>query len=285
MDENIAVEDFRDYNLIRQFLLHRLDPASSEEVDERFFREPQFKEWVLLTEEEIMEDYLLERLSSDDRLRVQKYLLSSPQQIQKLYSIKEIVQTVNHLTPDESLKAGTSKKGIFQTLKDFYAAYSKPLVFGLSLMLIIGFSLAIYFLSVSNPLLSEALLKKIDVLNHENESPENSPSSVFELSRASSRGNTQNNRVLIKPEYKIVEFRLAVDQNQYQSYQVTLNKFNSPALATVKLLQLSQKDGAAYLRIKFPVEVFEKGFYQINVSGIAGDNVEELGTYGFEIFE
>lgn len=285
MDENIVIEDFSDYNLIRKFLLHQLDSASSEEVEERFFHEPQFKECVLLTEEEIMEDYLLERLSSDDRLRVQKYLLSSPQQIQKLDSIKELVQTVNHFTPDESLKTETSKKGIFQTLKDFYAAYSKPLVFGLSLILIISFSLGIYFLSGSSPSLSEALLKKIETLNLENESPENASSSVFELSRVSARGNTQNHRVLIKPEYRIVEFRLAVDQNQYQSYQATLNKFNSPPLTTVKSLQLSQKDGAAYLRIKFPAEVFEKGFYQINVSGIADDNVEELGTYGFEVFE
>jgi hypothetical protein len=285
MDENIVIEDFSDYNLIRKFLLHQLDPVSREEVEERFFHEPQFKEWVLLIEEEIMEDYLLERLSSDDRLRVQKYLLSSPQQIQKLYSIKEIVQTVNHLSPDESLKTETSKKGIFQTIRDFYTASSKPLVFGSSLILIISFSLVISFLSERSPSLNEALLKKIETFNREKDSPENASSSVFELSRVSARGNTQNNRVFIKPGDRIVEFRLAIDQNQYQSYQATFNKFNSPPITTVKSLQLSQKDGATYLRIKFPVEVFEKGFYQINVSGIADGNVEELGTYGFEVFE
>jgi hypothetical protein len=286
MSKNLGIEDFGDNNLIRKFLLHQLDPISSEEVEERFFQEPEFKELVLMTEEEIMDDYLLERLSSDDRVRVQKYLLSSSHQLQKLHAIKEVVQTLNHFPSDEPLKPVTNKKGLFKTLKDFYKTSSKPLVFG-SALLIICFSLiiTIFFLRGRNDslLLNAALLKKIELLNHENDSPENASSSVFELSRASRGADAQNNRIFIKLEDKIIEYHLAVAENQYQSYQVNLSKFNSPPLVTIKSLQLSKKNGATFLRVKFPAEVFENGFYQINVAGVAGENVEELGTVSFEV--
>jgi len=288
MDENIKIEDFGDYNLIRKFLLHQLDPVSSEDVEERFFCEPQFKELVLMTEEEIMEDYLLEKLSSDDRLRVQKYLLSSRQQQQKLHSINEVVQSVNHLSRDESLTPETDKKGFIETLKGFYTTFSKPLVFG-SVLLIICLSLVIaFFLSGKNTssLLNATLVKKIETLNRENnDSPENTSPSIFEISQTSVRGaDAPNNRVYIKPEDKIIEYRMAIAQNQYRSYQAALSKFNSQPLVTVKALQLSEKNGATFLRVKFPAEVFEKGYYQINVGGTTGESVEELGTFSFEVF-
>ena len=59
MDEN-TIENFNDYKLIRKFLLHQLDRDSCAKVEERFFCEPGFKEFALIAEDELMEDYVLE---------------------------------------------------------------------------------------------------------------------------------------------------------------------------------------------------------------------------------
>ncbi|MCD9186033.1 MAG: hypothetical protein LUM44_06350 [Pyrinomonadaceae bacterium] len=282
MNENTK-EDFSEYDLIRQFLLHQLAPASSAKIEERFFCEPEFKEFVLLTEEELMEDYVLEKLSFDERLRVQKYLLSTKPQQEKLQSITEMVHAVKPIPPKSS-----SEKTLIK--EPWYASgfFSKYYAFAAVLLLICVSVVAVFLLNRRNPSssLNAALLEKIEILNRENAvTPENVSSAIFEISRISERSPStgQNNRVFIKADDEIIEFHLAIPANEYKTYRAVLNKFNSPPLATIKNLSLSQKDGLSFLRVKYPAKTFEKGYYEIHVSGIESEKTEDLGTFNFEV--
>jgi hypothetical protein len=280
MDEN-KLENFNDYNLIRDFLLHRLDPTSSMEVEERFFCEPQFDKFVLIVEEELMEDYAMGNLTSDERSRVRQYLLTTEQQREKLRSINQIRQTVNDF-PDES----SNKKTLLETLQAAFAFLLKPYVFGAVLLLIFSGILIFYLLNRNNPSssLDAALLKKIEILNR-GDAPENASLKVFEISRVSGRSLSvsPNNRFYIKPDDKIIEFQLAISDTQYKSYQATLNQFNSPPLVTIKDLALFQKNGLSFLKVKLPAEIFKKGYYEINITGVTDEKSVELGTFSFEI--
>lgn len=283
MNKEAENKELDEYNLIRMFLLHRLDKESSEQLEEKFFCDSEFKEKVLITEEEILEDYVLKNLLPEDYARVQKYLLTSLAQMKKLHSVEEVVYCVKTFSGDFSESVEIT--GVVKEKSSaFFAFFSNQAVLA-AILLVACLSIGTFlFLNRENrhSSLNTDLIRKTEIINQSNESFENT--AVFQLLSVVTRGDgNDTNQIFIKPPDKIIECDLVITQTQNKIYQASLSKFNSDPLVTVKPITSTEKNGAVILIVKFPAEVFESGYYQIKVFDISGDNIEEVEVFSFEV--
>jgi anti-sigma-K factor RskA len=77
-------EPHEEQRYARKFLLGYLDEGDRQIVAERLTTDADYLELVLQAENELMEDYLGDQLSEEDRKRFDKYVLTNPQQVDQL---------------------------------------------------------------------------------------------------------------------------------------------------------------------------------------------------------
>ena len=82
----------RDKTEVRDYLLGRLAEADEEQIELRLLSDPAFGEEVDTVADEITDDYLNDQLSDDERERVEKYFLSSPERQHKLEFAAELLR-------------------------------------------------------------------------------------------------------------------------------------------------------------------------------------------------
>ncbi len=69
---------------LRAFLLRELGDVESEALEERLMQEDGFIELLRDTENDLLDDYACGRLSKEDRASVERYLLGTPEALQRL---------------------------------------------------------------------------------------------------------------------------------------------------------------------------------------------------------
>src|SRR5436305_10569116 len=69
---------------LRQYLLGDLTGEARQRVEQRLLTEPDFLEELLLGEEELVDDYVGDELSGDERLKFERHFLSTPERRRQL---------------------------------------------------------------------------------------------------------------------------------------------------------------------------------------------------------
>src|SRR5436305_7457558 len=69
---------------LRQYLLGDLTGEARQRVEQRLLTEPDFLEEPLLGEEELVDDYVGDGLSGDERLKFERHFLSTPERRRQL---------------------------------------------------------------------------------------------------------------------------------------------------------------------------------------------------------
>jgi len=77
-------QNLTEVNLIRSYLLGDLLENEQDALEKRLLIEPELYEASLMVEDELLDDYVMERLSESDRLKVEDGLLSCEQLQRKL---------------------------------------------------------------------------------------------------------------------------------------------------------------------------------------------------------
>lgn len=90
--------------LMTQYLLGRLSEEERAQVEQEFFANNEYFEELLSVEDALIDRYLLGDLSSDDREAFEGFLRSSPHQWQELGLARDLIDTV-------SKKSSSKKKG------------------------------------------------------------------------------------------------------------------------------------------------------------------------------
>ena len=78
---------------LRKYLLGRLDDSGEEQVERRLLSDGEFFEEYELIEDELIDQYVQQRLSDEERVLFEKHLLQSPQQQQKLAFARALNET------------------------------------------------------------------------------------------------------------------------------------------------------------------------------------------------
>src|SRR5437588_796289 len=80
----------KDEALIRRFLLDELTEDERQQIEELFITDGDYRERVLIAEDDLIEDYLEGALSAAERERFLSHYLITPQQRRKLRIAKSI---------------------------------------------------------------------------------------------------------------------------------------------------------------------------------------------------
>src|ERR1044071_1921635 len=89
---------------IKKYLLGGADDAGRERFEKRVIADLDYKDVVLMVEDELMEDFLADRLSQGERRDFVKHLLATPQQRQRLEELRALHDYFRH---PSALKAKT----------------------------------------------------------------------------------------------------------------------------------------------------------------------------------
>ena len=69
---------------LRLYLLGRLDDRTAEALEKQFLLQDEIFEELLAAEEDLIEDYLAEALTAEDRGALEKHFLSTPERLDQL---------------------------------------------------------------------------------------------------------------------------------------------------------------------------------------------------------
>jgi hypothetical protein len=82
--------------VLTDYLLGKLDEASSDAIEQRYFVSPEALDEITAIEEQLFEDYAAGRLQADDRLRFEQRFLKTEEDQGRLHFIRSLADWTRH---------------------------------------------------------------------------------------------------------------------------------------------------------------------------------------------
>lgn len=109
--------------LIEQYLLGGLPPHEQEQVESRYFADPEFLERMDAIEEELIEDYTRGALSQEKARQIEQQLLSSPYQQQKVRFTRTLLRAAEE-TSNGLAQPEATRESWWQAIESFFRSWS-----------------------------------------------------------------------------------------------------------------------------------------------------------------
>lgn len=270
----------------RQFLLGYLSEAERETMEERL-AEPDYLELVFKTENDLMEDYIDNQLSEDERRRFEKYVLTNERQVsqlnlsRKLRAIARVHAAANSppVVPEIIPAISNSKKS-----PDDWGF--KILIAAVVLLAICATAALIFWWNRSSqPSLSDELIR-LNTQQTLSTEAINKGFIIGPLKEGLGREDQENKKYSIPKAEKIVQLRLQIGAAPYSTFQAVLQTADGNQIRTLSDLKARNINSENVVLVYLPANVLTRGDYQIRLSGLAPNNqAVYLGRYTFRIFE
>jgi len=269
---------------IRRYLLGELSDSEREQVEQRLITDGDYKEEVLMVEEELLEDYLAGLLIPQERELFHKNYLSAPLQKQKL----RIAQALDKYLVQTSVQTPKTVSGQ-SWIEWFWNALHLP--HGLMQLSWVVLILVVVLAGawwVVKTLRSEGNEIQADLIRL------NGPqSSVLApglsvatgvLSPLSMRENGRSVTVTITGETQVVQLRIPQPSRQQGSYEAVLKDNNGREVTRISEISIRSVDNMATIVLQFPAKIFQAGDYVITLTQLnSGSSGEGIGDYSFRI--
>lgn len=288
---------FPDRNVVRQYLLGRLDDqkAQEDELSEAILLNDDLSEMVEAIEDEIIEDYLDDTLDSTDKKAVNEYFLRSPARKEALQFARLLRHHFNTKTGDVVKTGAVTATAVGQNVvygeadvRSAVARRSHFMLYGqFAVVIVLSISGLIYVSAVrkgqtriegelaQERKYSAALVKEMQVL----QPPIVSLTLVSDRSRSAS---TQLAHVQIKPSTQRIIVDIALQDGSAGPYDVRLETKSGRGSAwSARLLPLVSASGDARLVFDVPAQGIESGIYSFVVSS-SGPGGGALKYYDFQ---
>jgi len=263
----------QEQQLVKRYLLHDLPENEREQFEERVITDPEFQEITALIEDELVDDYIGNRLSPDERERFRRYYLITTQHLEKFQIaslLSEKAQTeIPELIPIEANKTISRPPFILQWSR-------RALVAGaVGLVIFVGFFawLGVWLAKDDRT----ALEKEIIELNRNKTGAADLTVKLTPVNRA----RQESQIIILKAGVKDVELELTPLPAKYNHCEFRLKVTGGPEIFAVPCL-LPEPGNALTLRI--PARVLPHQDYQLSLSGSrdAGPP-EEIENYSFRV--
>jgi hypothetical protein len=264
--------------LMRQFLLGKVDEEVRQRIESLFMTDAETKERILAVEQELIDDYLDNRLSSEDRELFLQLHGATPAQQRRLRiakSINDWIDTSNDwVDPSTEQSRPAPTVSIWRRLRERFTL--RPIVVIPAVATaILAIVLAILWL---NARLDQQDQQRAPVnqtiARPSDRSPQDQVASLT-LSPVAPRSGDSSNELLKRSDVQIVELRLVWIQDvRYPAYRAVIRRVSDEnPLPSIDLTP--EADGT--LLIKLPARVLTGGDYRIELTGIGPDGT----TTGF----
>jgi len=257
--------------LVREFLLGRLDDDARERVESLFLTDPLTRERVLVIEQDLIEDYLEDNLSQQDKKTfVSRYAQTDEQQRQLKItrSIKD--WAAKEARTPQPVVATVSTQGQLRPRLRVKPAF----VFSIALAVVIAIVLAIVWLNSQREQRKHfAAEQELAQLNAPASLREVPPQMISqELRPVTVRNVEPQTKVNPLPGIRIVELRLPwIQKERYPTYEAEIRRLDGHESFTIRNLE-AESDGQNLIRVRLPTHILSRGQYQVHLRGIAGDH-------------
>lgn len=276
----------RERLLIRQYLLGELDDLEREQLEERVITNPDYKEEVLIMEEELLEDFVNGALSSRELESFNRMYSSSPAKQRKV----KIAQALNrYATEHSAVVPPLVQKSWARSLIELFSTRSRFHQLSLAALitiLVIGGSLLIYWLISHKWSADHDALLRLNRPGSELLQPDSSVVSVPlpPLLFRGEGGETKN--ITITRQTSTVQLRLPEPSGGSDSFRATLKKADGAQVFELKDLRSRQIDRYSVLVLQIPARMLLPQDYQLEISERRPDGTyEKPSTYYLHVTE
>lgn len=271
----------REHGLIRQYLLGELDEERCEQLERRVISDSNYKQEVLITEGELLDEFVSGGLSPQDRELFLRHFLASPVQRRKLETAKALhAYAANHRTPAQPAVAegGWLKNlfALFRSRNHFLQFVSAAALF----LLLAGSAALIYWIisSQQRPYYDELL--GLNQVSNPILEPGSSVASVS-LSPVLLRGSADVKTIVVTDETSVLQLRMPIAKADAK-YRVILKENGGAQIFKLDDLSPRQVGSNAILVLQVPLKMLTATEYAVEVleNGAAADSTT---VYAFRI--
>lgn len=272
--------------LLRAFLLGNIADDERERIENLFLTDSQERERILSAEQDLIEDYLEDNLTPEDKQKFIGLYAQTPEQQQKLKISKSIKDWAIRETAALPQATGTTVS-IWNRLRAW--SWLKPVfVIPVAVATMIAIVVAVVWLNSRERTRRHlAIQQELAQLNTPASLRETLPGTVSRgLSPGAVRGAEQQTEIKKSADVRFVELHLSWVQNQrYPSYQAEIKRVGNDESFTIPNLQ-GGTDRAYAVRLRVLASQLDQGQYQIRLSGINSDGTSGIAEeYFFTVTE
>jgi hypothetical protein len=262
----------------RQYLLGNLPPKNLAELEVRLLADKGSYEALLVAEDELIDEYLADRLSRAERESFESHFLITPERRQKL-SFSRAFRKYVKLNEVAYQEKGTTKSERRNSLvQKRWSAKSFLPSWANNRHRVLAFSLA------------AALVFAASWLVFRNRSSETTvhrqPQNIVKVAliSGSTRGNGAIQKVLVTPSVDSVQLEIELARNEYKSYSAELLTPENSSLMTRDGIRPEETNGHGIVYLILPAQILRLGDYQVRLDGIAESGVKEpVDNYRFRV--
>ena len=269
--------------LLREFLLGQLADEDRERIEDLFLTDSRTRDRVLAVEQDLIDDYLEDSLSQEEKERFLSRYAQTDEQRRKLRitgAIKDwAVREARTSHPDAPVATVWSR---FRTWLGLKPRFLVPI----TVTILIAVVLAIVWLN-----------SRVEQRKHlaiEQELAQlNSPASLrgipaemtsLALRPVSVRSVEPQAELQIPTGTRIVELQLPwIQSERYSVYQAEVKRVDERESFTIPNLQ-AENDDRYTIRLRLPAQMLRRGHYQINLTGVnANSSAGSIEDYSFVV--
>ena len=255
--------------LLREFLLGKVSDEEGARIESLFLTDPEAREKVLVIEQELIEDYLEDSLTADDREKFLSRYGQTAAQLQQLRITKAIKDWA--LRENASVQTVHDELSIWGRLRA--TLWLKP-AFVIPIAVAAMLAVVVVGVWLNSRMKRAAVEQELAQLNSPASLREVLPQTVaMDLSPGAVRSLERRNEFKKSADVQFVELRLPwIQKEYYPSYRVEVRKVGGEESFTIPNLQ-AQNDDLSTIRLRLPAHLLSRGQYQIRLTGIAENNV------------
>lgn len=289
-------EDNQSEKSIRRLLLGEASEEEQQRIEELFMSDAEYGEKVLMTENDLIEDYLDNALSESEMERFRRHFLSIPRQRRKVKLTQSLrnyaaVELTAHSPPagEEKVKLAARLRRFVEALRLRRPVVYVPLAVALAVAVILGAWRLVEFRRAQQLSAREESLR----LEVERELAQlNDPSGVggptagtpvvsMALPPLTLRG--VSNTLPPLAETGVFELRLLRAGPEYQGYRAALQRVGSARRFSIPNLRAADTSDGRAVIVKLPAHLLTPGTYRLTLNGLTPDGrPEEAGEYTFQ---
>jgi hypothetical protein len=262
--------------LLRQFLLGRLEDEERQRqrIESLFITDSRTKERVLAAEQELIDDYLEDRLSTADREAFLSLYADTVGQRRKLRIAKSIQDWAAN-QPDTTPVDHGRETSVWDRLRPWVPL--KPvLVIPIAITTVVAIVIAVVWLNSRNERHRQylAVQQELAGLNTPSSLREVPSQIVLTLKPGSGRSLDPQSELKIQPDSSVAELRLLLMQKEdYPTYEAVVRRPRDDQPYTIPNLTAATEDGK-FIRVRLPAHMLTRGTHQIELSGVAADGAK-----------
>jgi hypothetical protein len=283
-----------DDSLIRQYLLGALTSAEQQHVEELFISNPEYRENVLIVEEELIEDYLDGALSESERKEFASHFLATPQQRQRLRiakTLKKYAGAEASASPPfagETYSDNNGRRKSGHWIKWRNPVVLLPMAATLLIVLVLGAVKLVELRRSSNQREQEqsrrlAVEREVAQLNDPSRPREAQGFAVI-LAPIVVRDAQASGKVSPPANATVVELMLVLIGEKYPGYRALLQKTGEPEPLTIDNLRAESTTAGQAVVVRLPTQLLTRGDYQVRLLGVTTNGeAEQVGKYDFQL--